>query len=174
MTWLRTGALLLVFLVLQLALFERLAVAGVSPDLMLLLAVAAGLVVGPDRGAAVGFASGLGMDLFLTTPLGLSALAYGLTGYAAGQVHNSLAGHPPWLSAIAGFAGTLMGIGIYVIGGELLDQPHLYGDGFWRTLSIMAAYNGLLSPIVVWIVRRVLEPTIEGGPRRSALDPLVR
>lgn len=174
MTWLRTGALLLGFLVLQLALFERLAVDGVSPDVMLLVAVAAGLVAGPDRGAVVGFAAGLGMDLFLTTPLGLSALAYSLTGYAAGQVENALADHPPWLSALAGFAGTIMGIGIYVIGGELLDQPHLYGDGFWRVLTIMAAYNGLLSPIVVWVVRRVLEPTLSGGPRRRSLDPLVR
>ena len=36
---------------------------------------------GPETGAIFGFADGARMDLFLTTPLGLSALSYALTGY---------------------------------------------------------------------------------------------
>ena len=55
---------------------------GVAPDLMLLCAVCAGLVGGPDAGALIGFGSGLVSDLFLqSTPFGLSALAACLAGF---------------------------------------------------------------------------------------------
>ena len=38
---------------------------GVQGDLMLLVAIAAGLAAGPDRGATIGFAAGLAYDLML-------------------------------------------------------------------------------------------------------------
>ena len=56
---------------------------GSPPDLMLALAVAAGLAGGPERGAWVGFAAGLLADCFLQTPLGLSALVYGSSATAS-------------------------------------------------------------------------------------------
>ena len=65
---------LLLFLLLDLTVLSRLRVAGAAPDVMLLLAIAAGVVGGPQLGALMGFAAGLVLDLFLETPLGLSAL----------------------------------------------------------------------------------------------------
>ena len=57
----------------------------VAPDFMMLLAVCAGFVAGPDKGAVVGFAAGLVSDLFLqSTPFGLSALAACLAGFVVG------------------------------------------------------------------------------------------
>ncbi|MCB0972695.1 MAG: rod shape-determining protein MreD, partial [Acidimicrobiales bacterium] len=69
------GSLLIVgALTLQVCLFSRFSFDGARPDVMVLVAVMAGLVAGPDRGAILGFAAGLAFDVVLTTPLGLSAL----------------------------------------------------------------------------------------------------
>ena len=167
---LRTALLIVTALVLQLSLFNELTIAGVTPDIMLLLAIAAGLTGGSDRGAVVGFFSGLAIDLVLTSPFGLSAFAYAVTGYAAGFVENSIVRPPPWMSAFAGFAGTILGIGLYVVAGSLLGEPHLYTDDFWRILSIAALYNGLLSPLIV-LVYRIVVGSGEGGRVRSRERP---
>ena len=70
--------------VVQVALFPHVRLAGRVPDLGLVLAVAVAFDHGPEAGAIVGFLAGLGFDLFLATPLGLTALAYALTAYAVG------------------------------------------------------------------------------------------
>jgi len=58
---------------------------------MMLLAVGAGFVGGPDTGAVVGFAAGTVSDLFLqSTPFGLSALAACLAGFAVGWAGNEV------------------------------------------------------------------------------------
>ena len=72
--------ILLLFLVIELTVLDRLRVFGAGPDVMLLLAVVAGIVGGPRVGALFGFASGFVLDLFLETPMGLSALVYGISG----------------------------------------------------------------------------------------------
>ena len=153
MTSLRTLLVVFSALVLQVALFSDLEIAGVSPDVMLVVAVAAGLTGGPDRGAALGFVAGLAMDLVLTTPFGLSALAYGLTGYVVGLGQNAMQRPTWWMSTIAGFAGTIMGIVTFVVVGELLNQPHLYTSDIWKILAITAALNAALTPVVVPVVR---------------------
>jgi rod shape-determining protein MreD len=83
-TGVRTALVLLGALVLQVSLLGRLPVFGVTAELMLLVAIAAGLTGGPERGAIVGFAAGLLYDVTLHTPLGLSALVFALMGYAVG------------------------------------------------------------------------------------------
>ena len=47
---------------------------GAHGDLLLLVPIAAGLTVGPERGAIAGFVAGLAVDLLVTTPFGLTAL----------------------------------------------------------------------------------------------------
>ena len=68
----RLGVVVLVALVLQVCLFSRFSYEGARPDVMILVAIAAGLVAGAERGALVGFVAGLAYDVVLTTPLGLS------------------------------------------------------------------------------------------------------
>ena len=57
----RAGRLAIVVLgalTLQVTLLSRFSYEGARPDVMILLAVLAGYLGGPDRGAIVGFASG--------------------------------------------------------------------------------------------------------------------
>jgi rod shape-determining protein MreD len=101
MTAIRTALVLAGALVLQVAVAPWLTLAGVQVDLLLLVAVAAGLASGPERGARVGFLAGILWDLTLDTPLGLSALAYCLAGYFVGSAQRSVVG-PTWWAPIPG------------------------------------------------------------------------
>ena len=86
---LRIGLILVVAILVQSALGSDLRVSGVAPDLMVVVAICAGLAGGAEAGAWVGFLAGLLADLFLTsTPLGLSALTYCLIGAAVGALRT--------------------------------------------------------------------------------------
>ena len=91
----RVPLLLISALALHLTLFSVMRVAGAAPDVMLLVAVAGGLVGGPVRGAVFGFAAGIAIDVFLRTPMGLSALVFTLVGYGVGVISTGVL-TPTW------------------------------------------------------------------------------
>ena len=62
---------------------------GVAVQVVLALAAGAGAGAGSERGAFAGFALGMMYDLGVGTPLGLTALAYGLAGLTSGYVRAS-------------------------------------------------------------------------------------
>ena len=70
----RVALLIAVTVLLQVTVFPHVRIAGRVPDLGLILAVAIAFEYGPEAGAIVGFVAGLSYDLFLATPLGLTAL----------------------------------------------------------------------------------------------------
>jgi rod shape-determining protein MreD len=126
---------------------------GVTADLMLLGATAAGAVGGAQRGALAGFVFGLMFDLVLVTPFGMTPLVYGLAGFVAGSVH-ALSVEPTWWLTLLVVAATsaaavfgLAAIGTFV-GLDNLIQPRLI-----RTALVVGVIDGLLSPLAVPIQR---------------------
>ena len=91
MIWLKTTAVVLAALLLQLTVFVDVRIAGVAPELMVLVAVLAGISAGAARGSVIAFFVGLTWDLYLATPLGLSAASFALAAYAVGGFEISLA-----------------------------------------------------------------------------------
>ena len=85
---------------LQTTFLSSVTLIGIVVQLMLCLAVAAGVSGGSERGAIVGFSLGLMFDLVLSTPLGLTALVYGLAGFLAGYFNSLSINHPWWLRSI--------------------------------------------------------------------------
>ena len=69
-------------------------------------AAGAGAGAGSDRGAFAGFVLGMLYDLGVDTPLGLTALAYGLAGLTAGYVLSITPDPQWWLAAI--FVGSAL------------------------------------------------------------------
>ena len=132
-----------VALVLQVGLATQIRVADVHPDLLLLVAVCAGLVAGPGTGAGVGFACGLLFDLFLPGRFGVTALAYLLVGYGSGVAGEAVARPNRWISvgmvALASVAGTLL----YAAIGQLLGQSSLSDPNLAAIVGIVAAFNAL-------------------------------
>ena len=75
-TWLKVALVIFTAVLLQVTVVAKLPIADVRGDIVLLVAIAAGLESDGEHGAIVGFFAGLTFDLLLDTPVGLSALTY--------------------------------------------------------------------------------------------------
>lgn len=182
----RFGLLVLLVLVVQSALGPRLVVAGASADVVLLLAVAAGIVGGPEEGAIAGFVCGLAWDLAVVdTPLGLSALTFALAGFFVGNLQGSVLGATWWTPMASAGLASGAATAVYAVLGVLL------GNGAWisahtvAVVVVVTVVNGLLSPLAIAAVRwaevgglpRLPLPgrrggSGPGGPRRGLRDRL--
>ncbi len=150
----RLALVILVAVVLQTTLFTHLRVDAVAPDLGLVCVLAVAYECGPDTGVVFGFLCGLGMDLFLTTPLGLSALAWAITGYAVGVFQTSIVRTTPWLPPILGGIGGLFGGLVFLLVGGAVGEPGFLSSAGLRSVLIAAAYDAFIAPVVFPLVRR--------------------
>ena len=163
---LRVALVLFTATVLQIGLLSDLRIAGVSADLLLALTVAAGLTGGPNSGAAVGFFAGLIFDIFLATPLGLSAFAYCLTGYLVGLVENALVRTAWWISILFTIGGVAFGTTLYVLVGELLGQSQLFTDEYPKVIIIVSLYSAIFAPLCVWAMNWALRRSSSPRPAK--------
>jgi rod shape-determining protein MreD len=161
------GPLLRLFLVgvillaLQSTIFADLRPAGISVQVVLALAAAAGAAGGPQKGALAGFVLGILFDLHVGTPLGSSSIAMGLAGYIAGYV-TTIAVRPPWwlaalFTAVGAAAGEAAVPAIRSFVGE--EQP--VGFSYGIAVAVVAAAAMVLSPVLVPVGRwcmRVKQP----------------
>jgi rod shape-determining protein MreD len=154
--WVRLPPVLVAALVLHSTLFARVRILDVSPEILLLLAVCAGVVGGPDRGAVVGFVCGLLTDLFLQTPAGLAALAFCLVGWVVGQLQSSILRATWWIPV--GIAAVASGLGmvVFAVAGAVVGETHLLTTELIRIALVVAALNGVLSIVVVRVMGWVL------------------
>jgi rod shape-determining protein MreD len=132
-------------LILQTSLLEGLRSAGIPTDALLLVAVTAGAVAGPERGAVIGFAAGLVADLFLQTPLGLSALAYCLVAFGVGAVSGNVIRAAWWIMPVTAFFGSVAGVVAYAFIGAVVGQSHLVRPSLAVTALGVALVNIPLS-----------------------------
>lgn len=150
----RLLALLAATLVVQLTFSAELRLAGVHPDLMLLLAVGAGLVGGEERGAIVGFLAGLATDLFLQLPFGLSALTFALVGYSVGLLRESVLRASAWLVVLVAVLASAGGEVLYALIGAIVGQGQMLNDRLGPIAGIVAGVNGLavllMMPAMRW------------------------
>lgn len=161
----RVPLVLLTFLLLHTTVLADLRIREVMPDVMLLLAVAAGMTGGPVRGATMGFAAGLAVDLFLRSPMGLSALVFTLVGYAMGVAHTGVL-RPSWyLRSLAVLVGSAGGVLLYACIGTMLGEP-LINLHLITVVTVVAVANCVLAPVVVRVVAWSLS-----GDVRDRLSP---
>ena len=144
----RIVAILVVTVVVQVAVFPHLRIAGRVPDLGLLVAVVVAFDHGPEAGALVGFFAGLGYDLFLETPLGLTALAYALTAFAVGVLQGGVLRTPRWFTPVIGLVcGIACGL-IFVGVGLLASVDGVHGNQALVTVGYASLYDAMLAPLV--------------------------
>ena len=144
----RTALVVFAALVLQICLFGHTPVFGVTPDVLLLVAIGIGLAGGPERGAIAGFAAGIAFDCTVTTPFGLSALVYGCVGYAVGGLQHTLLGTTWWTPlAVAGIASAVGTLAYGVLGA-------LTGNLEWLSphTVVIAVVVGVLNTVLAVIV----------------------
>lgn len=148
----RMSFLLVLALVFQLAVAARIDLFGVQGDMMLLVAIAAGLATGPERGAVLGFATGIAFDLLLQTPFGLSALTYGIVAYLAGTLHDSVLRAAWWIPVGTATAASALGVILYGVFGTVVGED-LVGWSLLRVAAVVAVLNAVMALPVVRAVR---------------------
>ena len=149
----RLAFLVLGAVVLQTTLFTHLRIDGVAPDVGLVLVLAVAYEEGAETGALFGFAMGLAIDLFLTTPLGLSALSFALTGYAVGVFQGGMVRTPARLAPLIGGLGGLFGGLVFITVGAMVGVEDMLTMESLKVVLIAALYDALLAPLLFPVAR---------------------
>ncbi|MGI8614850.1 MAG: rod shape-determining protein MreD [Nocardioidaceae bacterium] len=157
-----TAAAVVVAVSLQSGPLAALAVAGVVPDLVLLLVVGVALVRGPQHAAVVGFLSGLVLDLAPPADhtAGRWALALLVVGYLAGLVSQD-ARHSAVAAIVTVAAAAFVGSSVFALSGLLLGDPGVTVAHVLSVVPVEVLYDVALTPVVlplVVAVSRRLEP----------------
>lgn len=149
----RVGLVIVSAAMLQRGLFSQVTIAGVQGDVLLLLAIAGGIALGPDRGAIVGFIAGLTFDLFLYSPLGLRALVFCLVGYVAGRYQSSVTRSSRTRLMGTVFVASALATTALSVVGWVLGQSNMWSGRLPLIVLVISAINGLLAPLAVGALR---------------------
>lgn len=152
----RAGAALLLLvaaITLQVGLFPQLSIAGVVPNLALLVVIAAAIVRGPEYAALLGFAAGLLVDL--TPPAdhtaGRWALAFVVAAYLAGLVRRDA--DESALAAVFTVAGcSFVATSLFALSGLLLGDPGVTVGRVFAVVPLSVLYDVILAPVVIPLV----------------------
>lgn len=162
----RVPPVALLLVALHTAILPHVRMFGVGADVMLLAAIAAGLVAGPREAAWTGFLAGLVADCYTRTPFGLSALSYCLVGYGVGLLRAGLLQMSWWLPPVITFFASASGVVIFVALGTTMGQEHLWS---WRVPMIAGVLGVLNTAIAPLVVRSIRWAVGQGLESRAAL-----
>ena len=167
--WYRLALVLFGAVVLQLSVFDGIVVHHAHPDVLLLVAIGAGLAGGPQQGAIAAFATGLVADLLVDTPYGMSALTFVLVAFAvglatAGPGERATPGLRFATAVLASAGGTLLFAGI----GYVLGEPLMLRSNIVAVVAIVTLGNAVLALPVL----KAVAWAIAGGARDRADAPL--
>lgn len=144
----RWAFVIVVALILQVGLVSQLRIFGVIPDIMVVLAVCAGLTGGGPRGSVVGFWLGLAFDIPRTEhPLGLSALAYCLVAFIAGVAQVVVLQSGRLISMAIVAAGSMVGVLMFATESELFGGNGLTNPDLWRIVLVTGLVGAATSRI---------------------------
>lgn len=165
--WAKAVLVVLLALLVQQALLDHLRIAGTHPDVIFLLAVAAGYVAGAGRGTVVGFGAGVVTDLFLPTTFGMSALVGAVLAYGIAVTTSSLVRSSIALQVVTGAAGTAAGLCLYATLGAVLGYPAMLNHDLVPALAVSTPVAAVLSVptmrLVAWAI------TTESAARKAGI-----
>jgi len=129
---------------------------GVSVQVVLAFAAAAGAASDADRGAAAGFVVGLLYDLVIGTPIGATALTMAVAGHVAGLGRRFRVEPVWWILAVFTAVGALVGEGLVPVVRLFIGEADPVG---WRIAAVLPTVTvaaAMLSPVMVPAARWAL------------------
>lgn len=155
----------LLFVTVQQTLMLDIHIAGIHPDIMVALPIAAGIVGGPSRGAIMGFGAGLVADLFIPTPFGLSALIGCMVGFGVGLSTVALDRSAWWLPPLAALGASAAYEVAYAAVGSILGQPQMLHVDVVGIVFVVSIFNAIIAVPAVRLVGWALpKVSTEGMP----------
>jgi rod shape-determining protein MreD len=154
--WVAVAVLLAAAAVLQTVVLSRIPLPGATPDLVLLIVVAAALTQGSTTGCVVGFAGGLLLDVVppADSQVGRWALVLALVGWFAGRAEDAAATSALVPVLVVGLAGAGAVLG-YAAVGFVLNDPRVDMAALVRALPTAVLYDVLLAPFLMPPLMRV-------------------
>lgn len=159
MIGLKLAGLILAALVVQATVIAPVTVLGARGDILLLVAIAAGFEGGPERGAGVGFAAGLTLDLMLSTPAGLSAATFALTGYLVGTFHNSMMRTSRSVPVVTATVASALAVVVFWSLASVIGDGVVLSTPLPAVVVVVAVINGAASPLAMRAMRWALRDT---------------
>jgi rod shape-determining protein MreD len=124
-------------------------IGAVRVQIVLALVAAAGAGAGAERGAFAGFVLGLLYDLSIGSPLGLTALCYGIAGMIAGYVLSITPDPQWWLAAIFAAVGAAVGEASIPFVRLLTGEEGWVEARMIPAVIVAAVASAVLSPLLV-------------------------
>lgn len=138
--------LLLFLCLLQSTTVARFKIAGVKPDLVLLMVIIGALVYGARSGVLWAFIAGIGLDIFSGGPLGASSLALMASALVAGLGHRPLSRFHALVPLSAAALGTLVYAGVYQ---AILSMLEVAGVSSLR-LPVLDTVRDIVLPVTLY------------------------
>lgn len=154
----------LIFLILyflQSNFFSWFNIAGIKPNLFIILALFLGLILGQTCGGIFGIVEGLILDLFIGKRIGINAISLGIVGLFAGMFKKNIANSNRMTIALIVSASTLIGEAINYIYQMILFSGNFEIIAFFKIVLIEIVFNLLITIIINNWIRRGLEKTKE-------------
>lgn len=149
----------LMALILQFTVVLDLRIAGVHPDIMLLVPVAAGIAAGPEEGALAGFVAGMAADLLLPTPFGLNALVGCLVGFAVGYTTGSITREVWWFPPVVALAASAVWVMLYAVLGAVLGEGQFMQVDLTAVVLVVSVVNAILAAPALRVMTWALGPS---------------
>jgi cell shape-determining protein MreD len=103
------------------------------------------------------------IDLFLPTPLGLSALVFTLVGYGVGVANTGVLRSAWYIPVLTAGGASVAGVTLYAVIGSVLGERMV--DGHLVTIAVVVGLsNAVLAPVAVKFVDWSLG-SLSAGPR---------
>lgn len=158
---------LLICFLLQNTVMTKLNIAGIVPDLIVVLVVAVGYQKGKLQGMVIGIAGGLILDLTFGSLIGVYALAYMFIGYGAGFFTNYYIKYdtflPAAMTAVAEFVFSLYGYIVNLLVNGRFDILYYMRRIIFPNVLYTAVVGILLYKLLDYIYISVLMPVEEEG-----------
>jgi rod shape-determining protein MreD len=141
---------------LQSTLLVKLTIAGVIPQLVLVVIVSIAFIEGPRVGAVTGFFGGLLVDLLIPQSIvGISCLVFTLVAYAVGTFRIYAPSDSVWVPLLAVAMSSAVAEGGYAGLAVILGEPWVSINYTIRIIGLVTLYDCLLTPFTYPLVRKV-------------------
>jgi rod shape-determining protein MreD len=147
-------ATFLIIYFLQVNLFSWFKIAGIMPNLFVILVFYIGLFMGKSRGMAYGIIFGILLDLFVGEKVGITAIMLGIVGIIGGVLDKNFSKDSRLTIMIMVVVSTILyEVGIYILRYFMLSAS-VEILSFLRILIIETFYNTLLTIILYPLIQK--------------------